>query len=280
MKKRIIALVIAAIFGYSFSTTVVAAEDTAELTSECAPQDSSTEDTEDIEDSEEPETEPEAESATEIITVEESETSCTHICHINISYTKEYYVMENLCPTGDIDTMNLESIFSVEEGHSLDETLTNVASEIKDIVSSVDELSGCIEKSYSVNAFISIDGKVKIENVESFEPEEIECEVTVYKEAEIELEELTTEEEIESEKLESEELGEPSETESTEEVEHESDEETEASQSEKSEESHESKDFDESENDSSENEKPGDDIPSDIKPENEDVTEETPDQIN
>ena len=275
MKKRIIALVIAAIFGYSFSTTVVAAEDNAELTSECAPQDSSTEDTEDIENSEEPETEPEAESATETITVEESETSCTHICHINISYTKEYYVMENLCPTGDIDTMNLESIFSVEEGHSLDETLTNVASEIKDIVSSVDELSGCIEKSYSVNAFISIDGKVKIENVESFEPEEIECEVTVYKEAEIESEKLTPDEELESE-----ELDEPSETESTEEVEHESDEETEASQSEKSEESHESKDFDESENDSSENEKPGDDIPSDIKPENEDVTEETPDSIN
>lgn len=267
MKKRIIAMIIAGILGYSFSTTVVAAEDTAELTSECAPQDSSTEDTENIEDSAEPETEPEAESATETITVEESETSCTHICHINISYTKEFYVMENLCPTGEIDTMNLESVFCVEEGHSLDEPLTNAAPEIKDIISCVDELSGSIEKSYSINAFLSIDGKVTIENVESFEPEEIELEVTVFNEEEIELEELTTEEELKSE-----EFDEPSEDDSTEEDDHESIEEIEASQSEESEESDASMENGQAENNSSENEKPGDDIPSDTEPENEDVT--------
>ena len=113
----------------------------------------------------------------ETVIVEETETSCTEICHINISYEQEYYVIENLCPTGEVETMNLEAEFSVEKENELQIDLDEVSPAIEYIIEEVDELSGEIENSYEISAKISAEGKVTINSVSASEAEDVSCEV-------------------------------------------------------------------------------------------------------
>ena len=228
MKKREIgiAIICAAIFGYSLSTTVVAAEETidnnicstscddnhedsldsnekdlnfdaSEIETEnedLGSTDSEVEtDNEDL-DSDDSETETENEDLdsddseveaendaldTSNSLLEVTEESCTDICHIDIIYSQEYYVIENLCPTGELEVMELSASFSVEKGEPLAIDLDNISPEIREIISSVDQLSNNIDNSFEIRAYVYADNKVKIESISKKDVETVSCQVTV-----------------------------------------------------------------------------------------------------
>ena len=180
MRKRILSIIFATIVGFSLSATAVAAEAEEEFTNSTS------------------NIEPESSS-------HETEISCTEICHINISYELEYYVIDNLCPTGEVESMDLEAEFSVEKGHELEVNLDEVSPEVEDIISEVDELAEEINYSYEISASVTADGEVTINNISSEDAEEVSCEVTILSDSEKSKDKME-DEEIEDNSLESEEL--------------------------------------------------------------------------
>ncbi|SCX91550.1 hypothetical protein SAMN05660668_00786 [Pseudobutyrivibrio sp. AR14] len=247
MKKREIGIVIicAAIFGYSLSTTVVAAEETIDnnicstscddnhedsldsdekdLNSDASEIETENEDlgstdskaeteNEDL-DSDDSETETENEDLdsddSEVETendaldtsdslLEVTEESCTDICHIDIIYNQEYYVIENLCPTGELEVMELSASFSVKKGVPLAVDLDDISPEVRKIISSVDQLSNNIDNSFEIRAYVYADNKVKIESISKKDVETVSCQVTVISDSE-DSEESNKEETSESE---------------------------------------------------------------------------------
>ena len=233
MKKREIgiAIICAAIFGYSLSTTVVAAEETIDnnicstscddnhedsldsnekdLNSEASEietenenldstdsevetenedlnsDDSETEtENEDLDsDDSEVETENEALDTSDSL-LEVTEESCTDICHIDIIYNQEYYVIENLCPTGELEVMELSASFSVKKGEPLAVDLDDISPEVREIISSVDQLSNSIDSSFEIRAYVYADNKVKIESITKKDVETVSCQVTVISDSE------------------------------------------------------------------------------------------------
>ena len=233
MKKREIgiAIICAAIFGYSLSTTVVAAEETIDnnicstscddnhedsldsdekdLNSDASEIETENEDlgstdseaetdNEDL-DSDDSEVENENEDLdsddSEVETdndaldtsdslLEVTEESCTDICHIDIIYNQEYYVIENLCPTGELEVMDLSASFSVKKGVPLAVDLDDIAPEVKKIISSVDQLSNNIDSSFEIRAYVYADNKVKIESISKKDVETVSCQVTVISDSE------------------------------------------------------------------------------------------------
>ena len=233
MKKREIgiAIICAAIFGYSLSTTVVAAEETIDnnicstscddnhedsldsnekdLNSDASETETENEDlgstdseaeteNEDL-DSDDSETETENEDLdsvdSEVETendaldtsdslLEVTEESCTDICHIDIIYNQEYYVIENLCPTGELEVMELSASFSVKKGEPLAVDLDDISPEVREIISSVDQLSNSIDSSFEIRAYVYADNKVKIESITKKDVETVSCQVTVISDSE------------------------------------------------------------------------------------------------
>ncbi|MBE5902932.1 MAG: hypothetical protein E7275_01470 [Pseudobutyrivibrio sp.] len=233
MKKREIgiAIICAAIFGYSLSTTVVAAEgtidnnicstscddnhedsldsDEKDLNSDASETETENEDlgstdskvetdNEDL-DSDDSETETENEDLdsddSEVETendaldtsdslLEVTEESCTDICHIDIIYNQEYYVIENLCPTGELEVMELSASFSVKKGVPLAVDLDDISPEVRKIISSVDQLSNNIDNSFEIRAYVYADNKVKIESISKKDVETVSCQVTVISDSE------------------------------------------------------------------------------------------------
>ena len=233
MKKREIgiAIICAAIFGYSLSTTVVASEETIDnnicstscddnhedsldsnekdLNSEASETETENEDLgstdseaetekEDL-DSDDSETETENEDLdsdnSEVETendaldtsdspLEVTEESCTDICHIDIIYNQEYYVIENLCPTGELEVMELSASFSVKKGVPLAVDLDDISPEVRKIISSVDQLSNNIDSSFEIRAYVYADNKVKIESISKKDVETVSCQVTVISDSE------------------------------------------------------------------------------------------------
>ena len=233
MKKREIgiAIICAAIFGYSLSTTVVAAEETIDnnicstscddnhedsldsdekdLNSDASEIETENEDlgstdseaeteNEDL-DSDDSETETENEDLdsddSEVETendaldtsdslLEVTEESCTDICHIDIIYNQEYYVIENLCPTGELEVMELSASFSVKKGGPLAVDLDDISPEVKKIISSVDQLSNNIDNSFEIRAYVYADNKIKIESISKKDVETVSCQVTVISDSE------------------------------------------------------------------------------------------------
>ncbi|NEX02437.1 hypothetical protein SAMN04487829_2065 [Pseudobutyrivibrio sp. NOR37] len=228
MKKREIgiAIICAAIFGYSLSTTVVAAEETIDnnicstscddnhedsldsdekgLSSDASETETENEDFESSDSAAETENEDlgsddsETETKNEDLDSDDSEVetendaldtsdsllevteeSCTDICHIDIIYNQEYYVIENLCPTGELEVMELSASFSVKKGEPLAVDLDNISPEVKKIISSVDQLSNNIDNSFEIRAYVYADNKVKIESISKKDVETVSCQVTV-----------------------------------------------------------------------------------------------------
>ena len=233
MKKREIgiAIICAAIFGYSLSTTVVAAEETidnnicstscddnhedsldsnendlnsdaseietenenldstdfeAETENEDLDSDNSEIETENEDlDSDDSEVEAENDALdTSDSLLEVTEESCTDICHIDIIYNQEYYVIENLCPTGELEVMELSASFSVKKGVPLAVDLDDISPEVKKIISSVDQLSNNIDSSFEIRAYVYADNKVKIESISKKDVETVSCQVTVISDSE------------------------------------------------------------------------------------------------
>ncbi len=116
--------------------------------------------------------------------LEVTEESCTDICHIDIIYNQEYYVIENLCPTGELEVMELSASFSVEKGDSLAVDLDNISPEVREIISSVDQLSNNIDSSFEIRAYVYADNKVKIESISKKDVETVSCQVTVISDSE------------------------------------------------------------------------------------------------
>ncbi|MBQ7469981.1 MAG: hypothetical protein IJS76_06105 [Pseudobutyrivibrio sp.] len=233
MKKREIgiAIICAAIFGYSLSTTVVAAEETIDnnicstscddnhedsldsdekdLNSEASETETENEnrdstdseaetENEDL-DSDDSETETENEDLdsddseveaeydaldTSDSLLEVTEESCTDICHIDIFYNQEYYVIENLCPTGELEVMELSASFSVKKGVPLVVDLDDISPEVREIISSVDQLSNNIDNSFEIRAYVYADNKVKIESISKKDVKTVSCQVTVISDSE------------------------------------------------------------------------------------------------
>ena len=233
MKKREIgiAIICAAIFGYSLSTTVVAAEETidnnicstscddnhedsldsnendlnsdaseietenedlgstdseAETENENLDSDDSETETENEDlDSDDSEVEAENDALdTSDSLLEVTEESCTDICHIDIIYNQEYYVIENLCPTGELEVMELSASFSVKKGVPLAVDLDDISPEVKKIISSVDQLSNNIDSSFEIRAYVYADNKVTIESISKKDVETVSCQVTVISDSE------------------------------------------------------------------------------------------------
>jgi len=219
MKKREIgiAIICAAIFGYSLSTTVVAAEETIDnniCSTSCDDnhEDSLDSDEKDLNsDASEIETEnenldstdSEAETENEDLDSDDSEVetenaaldtsdsllevteeSCTDICHIDIFYNQEYYVIENLCPKGELEVMELSASFSVKKGVPLAVDLDDISPEVKKIISSVDQLANNIDSSFEIRAYVYADNKVKIESISKKDVETVSCQVTVISDSE------------------------------------------------------------------------------------------------
>lgn len=233
MKKREIgiAIICAAIFGYSLSSTVVAAEKTidnnicstscddnhedsldsaekdlnsdaseietenenlgstdseAETENENLESDDSETETENEDlDSDDSETETENDALdTSDSLLEVTEESCTDICHIDIIYNQEYYVIENLCPTGELEVMELSASFSVKKGVPLVVDLDDISPEVREIISSVDQLSNNIDSSFEIRAYVYADNKVKIESISKKDVETVSCQVTVISDSE------------------------------------------------------------------------------------------------
>ncbi|WP_294241526.1 hypothetical protein [Pseudobutyrivibrio sp.] len=233
MKKREIgiAIICAAIFGYSLSTTVVAAEETIDnnicstscddnhedsldsdekdLNSDASEIETENEnldstdsevetENEDL-DSDDSETETENEDLdsddSEVETdndaldtsdslLEVTEESCTDICHIDIIYNQEYYVIENLCPIGELEVMELSASFSVKKGEPLAIDLDDISPEVREIISSIDQLSNNIDSSFEIRAYVYADNKVKIESISKKDVETVSCQVTVISDSE------------------------------------------------------------------------------------------------
>ena len=110
--------------------------------------------------------------------IEVVKTNTIDICQINIDYTKDIEIYDGFIPTGEINTVPLNTTIQIEAGKSL--STIAVDSEVMDILSMIKELEGNITSGYSIKAKIDINGNISISSISKLGVEQDSTDVTVY----------------------------------------------------------------------------------------------------
>ncbi len=110
--------------------------------------------------------------------IEVVKTNTIDICQINIDYTKDIEIYDGFIPTGEINTVPLNTTIQIETGKSL--SAIAVDSEVMDILSMIKELEGNITSGYSIKAKIDINGNISISSISKLGVEQDSTDVTVY----------------------------------------------------------------------------------------------------